>query len=210
MFTGVITEIGTVARLHPGGVARLHLEAPRTAADLKVGGSVAVNGVCLTAVEVDAGGFVAEAMAETLARTNLGRLSAGSRVNLESPLRLGDALDGHLVLGHVDGRVRLVERLPDGAAQRLRLELPDGTLARYIAPRGSVSLDGVSLTVIESGGRRFSVGIIPHTAGVTTLGELPPGWELNLEVDLIARYLERLGGGEGGVDRDFLAEHGFL
>ncbi|MCK4593870.1 riboflavin synthase [bacterium] len=210
MFTGIITEIGTVTRLQPGGLARLRVEAPRTAAGLEVGGSVAVNGACLTAVEVDAGGFVAEAMAETLARTNLGRLSPGSRVNLESPLRLGDALDGHLVLGHVDGRARLVERLPDGAAQRLVLELPDGTLARYLAPRGSVSLDGVSLTVIESGGRRFSVGIIPHTAGVTTLGELPPGWELNLEVDLIARYLERLGGDRGGVDRDFLAEHGFL
>ncbi len=210
MFTGIITEIGTVTRLQPGGVARLRVEAPLTAAGLDVGGSVAVNGACLTAVEVDAGGFVAEAMAETLARTNLGRLSPGSRVNLESPLRLGSALDGHLVLGHVDGRARLVERLPDGKAQRLVLELPDGALARYLAPRGSVSLDGVSLTVIESGGRRFSVGIIPHTAGVTTLGELPPGWELNLEVDLIARYLERLRGDRGGVDRDFLAEHGFL
>ena len=210
MFTGIITEIGIIERLQRGGVARLRLEAPDTADGLAVGGSVAVNGACLTAVEVYAGGFTAEAMTETLSRTNLGRLSAGSRVNLESPLRLGDALDGHLVLGHVDGPARLVENLPDGAALRLTLELPDETLARYIAPKGSVTLDGVSLTVIESGGRRFSVGVIPHTAGSTTLGKLPPGWELNLEVDVIARYLDRLTASEGGIDRGFLAEHGFI
>ncbi|HDR06844.1 MAG TPA: riboflavin synthase, partial [Candidatus Coatesbacteria bacterium] len=181
MFTGLVTEIGTVLRLRPGGVARLEVEAPLTAPGLAPGGSVAVNGACLTAVEVSAGVFTAEAMAETLEKTNLGRLSPGSPVNLELPLKLGGPLDGHLVLGHVDGRARLVERIPDATAQRLTLELADGALARYLAPKGSLALDGVSLTVIETTGRRFSVGVIPHTARATTLGGLPPGWELNLE-----------------------------
>jgi riboflavin synthase len=207
MFTGIITEIGAVVRLKPGGVARLEIEAPRTAGDLTVGGSVAVNGACLTAVEVSPDGFAAEAMAETLQKTNLGRLVPGSPVNLEAPLRLGGALDGHLVLGHVDGRARLVERGPDGV---LALELADGDLARFVVPKGSVALDGVSLTVIGAEGRRFTVGIIPHTAENTTLGALPPGWELNLEVDVLARYLEGLARPPKGVDRDFLAEHGFL
>jgi riboflavin synthase len=210
MFTGIVSEIGAVARLRPGGVVRLEIDAPRTAGELETGGSVAVNGACLTAVEVGAGGFAVEAMAETVEKTNLGRLAPGSQVNLESPLKLGGALDGHLVLGHVDGRARLVERLPEGAAQRLVLELLDPPLARYLAPKGSAALDGVSLTVIEVAGSRFSVGVIPHTARETTLGGLPPGWELNLEVDVLARYIEGLSRGEGGIDRDFLAEHGFL
>ena len=207
MFTGIITEIGALVRLRPGGVARLEINAPHTAGGLKTGGSVAVNGACLTAVEVSPGGFAAEAMAETLAKTNLGRLGPGSPVNLESPLKLGDVLDGHLVLGHVDGRARLVERRPDGV---LALELADGSLARFLAPKGSVALDGVSLTVIGTEGRLLTVGLIPHTAKTTTLGGLPPGWELNLEVDVLARYLEGLTRTPKGVDRDFLAEHGFL
>ncbi|OGD71496.1 MAG: riboflavin synthase subunit alpha [Candidatus Coatesbacteria bacterium RBG_13_66_14] len=207
MFTGIISEIGALVRLRPGGTARLEISAPRTAVGLKPGGSVAVNGACLTAVEVSPGGFAAEAMAETLEKTNLGRLVPGSPVNLESPLKLGGALDGHLVLGHVDGRARLVERRADGV---LSLELADAALARYLAPKGSAALDGVSLTVIGAEGRLFTVGLIPHTAKNTTLGGLPPGWELNLEVDVLARYLEGLIGTHKGVDRDFLAEHGFL
>jgi riboflavin synthase len=207
MFTGIISEVGAVVRLRPGGVARLEIKAPRTAGGLKTGGSVAVNGACLTAVEVFPGGFAAEAMAETLEKTNLGRLGPGSPVNLESPLKLGDALDGHLVLGHVDGRARLVERRSDGI---LVLELADAALARFLAPKGSVALDGVSLTVIGTESRLFTVGLIPHTEKTTTLGALPPGWELNLEVDVLARYLEGLTRAGKGVDRDFLAEHGFL
>jgi len=207
MFTGIITEVGALVRLKTGGTARLEIDAPRTAPGLKVGGSVAVNGACLTAVEVSPGGFAAEAMAETLSRTNLGRLKPGSPVNLESPLRLGDALDGHLVLGHVDGPARLVERRADGV---LELELADADLARFLAPKGSAALDGVSLTVIDTEGRRFTVDLIPHTAENTTLGGLPPGWELNLEVDVLARYVEGIAGIRKGVDRDFLAEYGFM
>jgi len=207
MFTGIITEIGAVVRLKAGGVARLEISAPRTAGGLKTGGSVAVNGACLTAVEVSPEGFAAEAMSETLEKTNLGRLGPGSPVNLESPLKLGDVLDGHLVLGHVDDRARLVERRSDGV---LVLELADAALARFLAPKGSVALDGVSLTIIGTEGRLFTVGLIPHTEKTTTLGALPPGWELNLEVDVLARYLEGLIGTRKGVDRDFLAEHGFL
>ncbi|HUT99768.1 MAG TPA: riboflavin synthase [bacterium] len=207
MFTGIISEMGALVRLKAGRVARLEIEAPRTAGGLKTGGSVAVNGACLTAVEVSGGGFAAEAMAETLEKTNLGRLVPGSPVNLESPLRLGDALDGHLVLGHVDGPARLVERRPDGI---MALELADGSLDRFLVPKGSVALDGVSLTIIGIEGRLFTVGLIPHTGKTTTLGGLPPGWELNLEVDVLARYLEGLIGSRKGVDRDFLAEHGFL
>jgi riboflavin synthase len=207
MFTGIISEVGALVRLKAGGVARLEIRAPRTADGLKTGGSVAVNGACLTAVEVSPEGFAAEAMSETLDKTNLGRLVPGSPVNLESPLTLGDALDGHLVLGHVDGRARLAERRSDGV---LVLELADADLARFLVPKGSVALDGVSLTVIGVEGRRFTVGLIPHTAENTTLGALPPGWELNLEADVLARYVEGLLGKRKGVDRDFLAEHGFL
>jgi len=207
MFTGIVSEVGSVVRLKTGGTARLEIDAPRAAKGLAVGGSVAVNGACLTAVEVSPGGFAAEAMAETLARTNLGRLKPGSPVNLELPLKLGDALDGHLVLGHVDGPARLVGRRADGV---LALELADAELARFLAPKGSAALDGVSLTVIGTEGRRFTVGLIPHTAENTTLGGLSPGWELNLEVDVLARYVEGLVGTRKGVDRDFLAEHGFM
>jgi len=192
MFTGIITEVGTIRSLVPGGVAQIELTAPLSAVGLAVGGSVAVNGACLTAVEVSSTGFVAEAMNETMQKTNLGRLTVGSRVNLEPALQLGDRLDGHLVAGHVDGTVRLTEKRPDGAAWRLELLLEDETLARYIAPKGSVTLDGVSLTVIEAGARRFSVGVIPYTTSITTIGEMTPGRLLNLEVDLLARYLDRL------------------
>ncbi|MCD4733346.1 riboflavin synthase [bacterium] len=192
MFTGIITEVGTIRSLTPGGVARIELTAPLSAKGLTVGGSVAVNGACLTAVEVSPDGFIAEAMNETMRKTNLGKLTTGAKVNLEPALQLGARLDGHLVAGHVDGTVRLTEKRPDGAAWRLELLLEDEKLARYIAPKGSVTLDGVSLTVIEAGARRFSVGVIPHTASVTTIGAMTPGRLLNLEVDLLARYLDRL------------------
>lgn len=210
MFTGIISEIGRLVRLRPGGVAQLELRAPATAADLAVGDSVAVNGACLTAVAVAEDGFSAEAMPETLRRTNLGGSAPGAAVNLERALRLGDGLDGHLVQGHVDGTARLREVRWEGAARRLVLELDEPGLSRYLAPKGSVTLDGVSLTVIEVAGARFSVGLIPHTATATTLGGLTGGARLNVEVDLLARYLERLtGGGSGELDGDFLAEHGF-
>lgn len=197
MFTGIITEVGTIRSLVSGGVARLELTAPLSAQGLAVGGSVAVNGACLTAVEVSPNGFIAEAMNETLTKTNLGKLTAGMRVNLESALQLGARLDGHLVAGHVDGTVRLTEKRPEGSAWRLELLLEDEKLARYIARKGSVTLDGVSLTVIEAGARRFSVGVIPHTISVTTIGEMTPGRLLNLEVDLLARYLDRLQSSQG-------------
>jgi len=213
MFTGIISEVGVVRRLVPGGTSRLEIEAPATASRAAVGDSIAVNGACLTVVELIGTPttlFAAQAMGETLSRTNLGRLSVESRVNLERALRLGDGLDGHLVQGHIDDRARLVELRSAAGSQVLTAELPGDELTRFLAPKGSVALDGVSLTLIEVTGRRFSVGLIPHTARTTTLGGLKPGWELNLEVDLLARYLDRLlRKRPGGLDRAFLAEHGF-
>lgn len=213
MFTGIISEVGVVRRVAPGGTARLEIEAPETAARAAVGDSIAVNGACLTVVGLIGAPpslFAAQAMAETLDRTNLGKATPGSRVNLERALRLGDGLDGHLVQGHVDGRARLIELRPTAGSHVLTAELPDDGLTRFLAPKGSVALDGVSLTLIEVTGRRFCVGLIPHTARTTTLGALTPGWELNLEVDLLARYLDRLlGKRPGGLDRAFLTEHGF-
>lgn len=195
MFTGIVTALGRVSRTEDrekgrrleivplGG--RLELEACRS------GDSVAVSGCCLTMLEPGPRGFSADLSAETLASTTLGGLAAGDLVNLELALRAGDRLGGHLVSGHVDGCVRLEAREPEGEAERFEFELP-GPLAKYVSRKGSVCLDGVSLTVNAVSEGRFSVCIIPHTLKETTLGSLRPGGRVNLEVDMIARYLERL------------------
>jgi riboflavin synthase len=188
VFTGIIEELGTVGERSPApaGSARLRVEAAVVAADARVGDSIAVNGCCVTAEEVGDGWFAATAVAETLSLTNLGRLAPGDAVNLERPVRLADRLGGHLVQGHVDGLGRVLRPAPD-----LRVEMAPG-LARYVVAKGSVAVDGCSLTVVEPDATSFGVAVIPHTAEVTTLGRRRPGDLVNLEVDLIAKYVERL------------------
>lgn len=193
MFTGIVQGIGTVAALTPrAGDVELVIDAGRVAlGDVAIGDSIAVSGACLTATRIDGTRFAADVSNETLAKTTLGRLAAGHRVNLEKALRAGDALGGHYVTGHVDGLARLVAAHDDGRSLRLSFEVP-AELARYVAPKGSVTLAGVSLTVNEVEGRRFGVNLIPHTRDVTTLGALVAGEDVNLEIDIIARYVERL------------------
>jgi riboflavin synthase len=193
MFTGIIQAMGEVTSLeNSASGARLRVDCPQLApSDWTEGDSVAVAGCCLTVLAIDENGFSADLSAETLARTSLGRLRPGHPVNLEPALAVGDRLGGHLVSGHVDGLTELVELTPLGDNSRLRFRVPQA-LAKYIAVKGSVTLDGVSLTVNAVQDREFEVNLIPHTLKVTTLGRLAPGDEVNLEVDLLARYMERL------------------
>lgn len=193
MFTGIIQALGTVEAIESrADGARLRILCPELQPrQWQAGDSVAVAGCCLTALELDDRGFSADLSGETLKRTSLGRLEAGSRVNLEPALAVGDRLGGHLVSGHVDGLAELVALTPLGDNYRLRFRVPN-PLARYIAEKGSVTLDGVSLTVNDVEGREFEVNLIPHTWQVTSLGALAVGHEVNLEVDLVARYMERL------------------
>jgi riboflavin synthase len=193
MFTGIIHSVGTVSAVEQrGGDLRLAIEAPELdAGRMQLGDSVAVAGVCLTVAERLPRGFAADVSRETLALTTVGGWRSGARVNLEPALRAGDALGGHLVSGHVDGCAELLDRSGDARSQRLRFRVPAG-LQHYIARKGSVSLDGVSLTVNDVAGRDFGVNLIPHTLAVTTLGSLAPGAQVNLEIDVMARYAERL------------------
>lgn len=195
MFTGIVQEIGRIAALETrGGDTRVTIEAD--ALDLRriaEGDSICVQGCCVTALAIDvrAHRFEADLSRETLALTTLGSLRPGSPVNLEPSLRAGDPLGGHLVSGHVDGIARVVACTPEARSQRIVFEAP-AALARYIARKGSVCLDGVSLTVNEVDGSRFGVNLIPHTQAVTTLGRLEVDSKVNLEVDTVARYIERL------------------
>jgi riboflavin synthase len=193
MFTGIVRALGRITEAKPeAGGRRFRIESDAIAAfGLSVGDSVAVSGVCLTALSPDAAAFQADASPETLSLTTLGRLQVGSTVNLEPALQAGDALGGHMVSGHVDGTARLIDFESAGDNRILRFEAP-ASLSRYIAPKGSVTLDGVSLTVNRVDGSEFELNLIPHTLEVTTLGRLEPGDPVNLEADLIARYLERL------------------
>jgi len=193
MFTGIVQGIGTVnaVRAQDGDVAVDIASGLLSLRGSKVGDSISVSGVCLTITRLGETGFAADVSRETLAHTTLGDLGRGHAVNLEPALRAGDALGGHLVTGHVDGIGRLESRHEDGRSWRLQFEVPR-ELARYVAPKGSICIDGVSLTVNEVDGTRFDVNVIPHTLTVTTLGALQPGAKVNIEVDLIARYLQRL------------------
>ncbi|MCA8973540.1 MAG: riboflavin synthase [Planctomycetes bacterium] len=193
MFTGIVVSIGTVTKQPvAGGDMRIAVTCPPgSLGPVDVGGSVSVSGVCLTALAPRADGFEADVSAETLSLTTLGERSDGGRVNLEPAATLSTALGGHLVSGHVDGVGRLVERQDDARSERMRFEVPAG-LARYIAVKGSVCVDGVSLTVNAVDGSAFEVNLVPHTLTVTTLGGLGPGDRVNIEVDQVARYLERL------------------
>ncbi len=191
MFTGIIREVGTVEALErTGDGARIRVRAG-VGDELRGGDSVAVSGVCLTATAAGDGGFAADVINQTLSLTTLGQLVPGSRVNLEPALRAGEPLGGHLVQGHVDGRGVVTSTSPDGFARRAAIALPP-ELRRYVAERGSVAVDGVSLTVAAVGPDGFEVSLIPETLERTTLGELEEGSAVNVEVDVVARYAERL------------------
>lgn len=193
MFTGIVQLVGTVAAIGgSAGAGRLSIETGGLAtAGWKIGDSVAVSGVCLTLVAIAAGRFEAELSRETLARTTLGHLVPGAAVNLEPALAASAALGGHLVTGHVDGVATVRDFREEGKSLHATIEAPAG-LARFIAEKGSVALDGVSLSVGRVASSTFGVDLVPHTRAVTTLGSLAAGQSLNLEVDLIARYLDRL------------------
>lgn len=210
MFTGIIEAVGTLTALEPrGGDVRLSVRCGEL--DLSgtaIGDSIAVNGCCLTVVGLEGDVFAADVSRESLGLTTLGTLERGSAVNLERALTLSKPLGGHLVTGHVDGIGRVESRTDDGRSVRFRLRAPDG-LARYLARKGSVCVDGVSLTVNEIDGPVFGVNIVPHTLTATVFGGYRNGARVNLEVDIVARYLERLVGESGGLSRERLEEYGF-
>lgn len=219
MFTGIVQAIGEIRRMERrGGDVRLQIGTGKLdLADVKGGDSIATSGVCLTVVGQGGDWFAADVSLETLSLTTLGDLAAGARVNLEKSLAVTDRLGGHMVSGHVDGVGQVVSMAEDARSVRYRMRAPDA-LARYIARKGSVCIDGVSLTVNAVDGAEFELNIIPATMRETIFGGYRPGSRVNIEVDLVARYLERLllgdgaahpGATTGGISRDFLASHGF-
>jgi riboflavin synthase len=218
MFTGIIQATGTVAALEQrGGDMRITIHTGRLPlAGIRAGDSIAVSGVCLTAIEIAQNGFSADVSVETLGRTVIGELAVNAAVNLETALTLQTPLGGHLVSGHVDGIGAVVSRAADSRSVRFAIEAP-AELARYIATKGSICVDGVSLTVNNVDGATFELNIVPHTLQETTLDEYRPGRRVNLEVDLLARYLERLllgdraaqSGTSGGLTRELLEASGF-
>jgi riboflavin synthase len=218
MFTGIIQAVGEVAGLEPRGEdLRLRIRTGKLdLRDVSIGDSIAASGVCLTVVALPGDGFWADVSGETLACTGIGALKLGDRVNLEKALTLSTPLGGHLVSGHVDGIGEVVSRRQDGRSVRFRMRAP-GALARYIAAKGSICVEGISLTVNAVEGAEFELNIVPHTLAETTMGELRPGRAFNLEVDIIARYLERLLLGEkagdataSGVSEELLRRCGFM
>jgi riboflavin synthase len=196
MFTGIISDIGEVLAVERRGDTRITIACGYDPETIAIGASISCSGVCLTAIETgrhgdERGVFVVEASAETRDRTTLGTWRSGTRVNLERPLRLGDELGGHIVSGHVDGLAEIVAITPEGDSRRFRFRVPPD-LAPFIAPKGSVALDGISLTVNEVEGRTFGVNVISHTLAVTAWGNAEPGQPVNVEVDMLARYVARL------------------
>ena len=192
MFTGIVEELGTVSSIeHTADAAVLRIEGPLVVSDAEHGGSISVNGVCLTVVEHDDRTFSVDVMAETLRRSSLGELAPGARVNLERAMSASSRFGGHVVQGHVDGTARIVGRAPGGRWEVVRVELP-ADLARYVVEKGSITVDGVSLTVSAIGAGWFEVSLIPTTLDLTTLGHKQPGDVVNLEVDVLAKYVERL------------------
>jgi riboflavin synthase len=211
MFTGIIEAVGTVTALEPrGGDVRLAIDGgDLDLSSAGIGDSIAVNGCCLTVIRLDGNVFSADVSRESLGLTTLGALARGNRVNLERALTLSKPLGGHLVTGHVDGIGTVESRTDDGRSVRFCLRAPEG-LARYLARKGSICVDGVSLTVNEVDGATFGVNIVPHTMEATVFGAYRQGARVNLEVDIVARYLERLVGAAGGVTRARLEEYGFV
>lgn len=229
MFTGLIAELGTAERLAEGSTScQLTVRAQKILPGVKIGDSIAVNGVCLTVVHLQGNRFTADVMPETVRRTTLRQLQPGDRVNLEKALRPTDGLDGHIVQGHVEGVGTIREIVPEGNALAYHIETPK-ELLRYIVEKGSVAIDGISLTVTETDETGFSVSLIPHTAKMTTLGYKSVGDSVNLETDILARYVEKMLGlqktadgladsrrteiagenSEDGLTEAFLRQHGF-
>ncbi|MBQ8919858.1 MAG: riboflavin synthase [Acidaminococcaceae bacterium] len=231
MFTGLIAELGTVERLAESSTScRLTVRVPKILQGVKIGDSIAVNGVCLTVVHLQGNRFTADVMPETVRRTTLHLLQPGDKVNLEKALRPTDGMDGHIVQGHVEGTGTIQQIVPEGNALVYRIAAP-AELLRYIVAKGSVAVDGISLTVTEADGEGFGVSLIPHTAKMTTLGYKAAGDAVNLETDILARYVEKMLGlgkvgemlfdsrrtafAEKGTDsepemtEEFLREHGF-
>ncbi len=191
MFTGIITDIGTVRVLEQRGDLRARIATAYDTSRIDIGASIACNGVCLTVVALGDDSFDVEISAETVSKTNLGGWAEGHRINLERALKVGDELGGHIVSGHVDGVAEIVAMKDEGDSTRLTFRAPEA-LARYIAPKGSVALNGTSLTVNEVSGCDFGINLIPHTQEVTTWGAAKPGDLVNLEIDTLARYVARL------------------
>ncbi len=191
MFTGIITDIGRVAKLTQAGDLRVRMGTGYDTGGIDIGASIACDGVCLTVVETGADWFDVDVSGETLSKSNLGRWAQGARVNLERALKVGDELGGHIVSGHVDGLARVVAIAPEGDSTRLTLTAPP-ELARFIASKGSVALNGASLTVNDVTGCEFGINLIPHTMQVTTWGDVGVGDAVNLEIDTLARYVARL------------------
>jgi riboflavin synthase len=216
VFSGIVKGVGRIFEQNDLGGDRRWVVAVGDAGigTPVVGGSIAVSGVCLTVTETHPDRFAVDISSETLDVTTFGQLGVGARVNLEAPLRIGDPLDGHLVTGHVDGVGAVVELAPAARSKVLRIELPEA-LSRYVAPKGSIAVDGVSLTVNSVRGNTFEVNVIPHTQAVTVIGGYRRGVAVNIEVDIIARYLERLGTAGSrsepsvGVDMELLQKHGY-
>src|SRR4051812_39447017 len=191
MFTGIITDVGRIAAVEQRGDLRLRIACGYDMASVDLGASIACSGVCLTVVDKGPDGFAVDVSAETVGRTPPGTWSEGRRLNLERSLRLGDELGGHIVTGHVDGVGEIVAVEPVGDSRRLIIEAPPA-LARYTAAKGSIAVDGVSLTVNAVEGARFDLNLIPYTAAQTTLGDLAPSSRVNLEIDVLARYIGRM------------------
>ena len=215
MFTGIVEELGTIRSIRRGAAsAVLSIGAEAVLSDLRIGDSVAVNGVCLTATGVDGSGFTADVMHETLQRSSLGALGPGSRGNLERAMAADGRFGGHIVSGHIDGTGTIAERRRDDNAVWYTVSAPPALL-RYIVEKGSIAIDGISLTVASVEADRFSVSVIPHTAAVTLLGAKGPGDVVNLETDIIGKYVERLlrpadtPAARSGISLEFLAENGF-
>ncbi|HEY6010831.1 MAG TPA: riboflavin synthase [Nitrospirota bacterium] len=211
MFTGIIEEMGSVRALRREGIAaRLTISASAVLGGTVIGDSICVNGVCLTVVDLAKDGFSADVAAETLKVTNLGELKAGANVNLERALQLSARIGGHLVSGHVDAVGRIREKREEGNGWRIFIDAPE-TVLRYVIKKGSIAIDGISLTVADVDRSGFSIAMIPHTAKLTTLGFKAGGDSVNLEADIIGKYVERLLSGrvEGGVNLDFLKRSGF-
>ena len=206
MFTGIVEEVGTVKAVRP---TRLTVAAQKVLEGTEAGASVAVNGVCLTAIELAPDSLSVEVMPETLRRTNLGSLEPGGAVNLERPLAVGGRFGGHFVQGHVDDTGKVLSATPDEQALLLKFEAPQDIM-KYIVEKGFIAVDGVSLTVVECSSTSFSVSLVGYTREHTTLGSLEAGDVVNLEVDILAKYVERLKEGDSRITREFLAEHGFL
>ena len=212
MFTGIIEEVGTIRHVQTGGTSCvLTVGATKILSDVQIGDSIAVNGTCLTVCRFDAGSFSADVMPETMRRTNLGMLAPGSKVNLERALAANGRFGGHIVSGHIDGtgQIRSLVR-EENAVWVTVMARPE--LLHYVVEKGSIAIDGISLTVAKVTKQDFAVSIIPHTGAETTLLQRKPGDIVNLECDIIAKYIEKLlgNGGSGGITPHFLAEHGFI